>query len=360
MVDSIHSARFVRQFRSDEIEFRIFPSTPNRKIHRDLEYLESNIALLGGRLSLFVWLLDFVLFGKLRQLLLRRVSRKFKPDIIHALEFQHAAYLAEASLRHHSPRTTFIVSNFGSDIFWFQNFPRHLKRIRQVLARADRYSAECERDVKLAKQYGFAGETLKVFPNAGGFSELDLEKNSMQTSARRVIAVKGYEGWVGRASVALKALQMLGEELEGYDVIFYSCNRKILKQLNRSDSPFKSKVKAYRKHELSHGTVLDILSKARVYIGVSLSDGISTSLLESMAMGAFPIQTSTACVDEWFKDGVTGLAVKNFDPTSLANQIKFALESDDLVDRARIGNRATVVSRLVGPGNSAHLRDFYA
>lgn len=314
---------------------------------------------MGGRLSLFVWLLDLIFFGKLRQGLLRRQSRKFKPDFIHALEFQHAAYLAEASLRRNSPRTTFIVSNFGSDIFWFQNFPRHLKRIRRVLARTDKYSAECERDVKLAKKYGFAGKTLKVFPNAGGFSEMDLEKNFLQTSARRVIAVKGYEGWVGRASVALKALQMLGEELEGYEVIFYSCNRKILNQLNRSHSAFKSKVKAYRKHELSHHVVMDLLSKARIYIGVSLSDGISTSLLESMAMGAFPIQTSTACVDEWFEDGRTGIAVKNLDPASLANQIKLALESDDLVDRARIRNRDTVVSRLVGPQNSTHLKDFY-
>jgi glycosyltransferase involved in cell wall biosynthesis len=55
--------------------------------------------------------------------------------------------------------------------------------------------------------------------------------------------------------------------------------------------------------------MLDLFASSRIYVGISLSDGISTSLLEAMAMGAFPIQTSTACVDEWFADGVSGYRI---------------------------------------------------
>jgi glycosyltransferase involved in cell wall biosynthesis len=57
--------------------------------------------------------------------------------------------------------------------------------------------------------------------------------------------------------------------------------------------------------------MLDLFASARIYMGISLSDGISTSLLEAMAMGAFPIQTSTACVDDWFKPGETGFVISD-------------------------------------------------
>ena len=33
MADSVHTARWLRQFDSDEIEFVLFPSTPHRRIH---------------------------------------------------------------------------------------------------------------------------------------------------------------------------------------------------------------------------------------------------------------------------------------------------------------------------------------
>jgi len=39
----------------------------------------------------------------------------------------------------------------------------------------------------------------------------------------------------------------------------------------------------------NHAAILDLFGVARVYLGVSVTDGISTSMLEAMAMGAFPI-----------------------------------------------------------------------
>jgi len=40
-----------------------------------------------------------------------------------------------------------------------------------------------------------------------------------------------------------------------------------------------------------------------LHVGLSLSDAISTAVLESFASGAIPVQTSTACVSEWFDGG---------------------------------------------------------
>ena len=44
-----------------------------------------------------------------------------------------------------------------------------------------------------------------------------------------------------------------------------------------------------------HDEILRQFGRARLYLGISISDAISTSVLEAMSMGAFPIQTDTSC-----------------------------------------------------------------
>jgi glycosyltransferase involved in cell wall biosynthesis len=44
-------------------------------------------------------------------------------------------------------------------------------------------------------------------------------------------------------------------------------------------------------------------ANSRFYIGASRSDGISTSFLEALALGAYPIQTNTSCGNEWVEKG---------------------------------------------------------
>ncbi len=50
--------------------------------------------------------------------------------------------------------------------------------------------------------------------------------------------------------------------------------------------------------------------QSRVYIGASKSDGISTSFLEAMNYGAFPIQTNTSCAQDWINKGCVGRVVE--------------------------------------------------
>jgi glycosyltransferase involved in cell wall biosynthesis len=47
----------------------------------------------------------------------------------------------------------------------------------------------------------------------------------------------------------------------------------------------------------------DKFAASRIYIGASRSDGISTSFLEALALGAYPIQTNTSCGNEWVEKG---------------------------------------------------------
>ena len=97
---------------------------------------------------------------------------------------------------------------------------------------------------------------------------------------------------------------------------------------------------------ISHGEILALHARARISIGLSISDGISVSLLEAMAMGSFPIQSCTACADEWIEHGVSGMLVPPEDPDIIEMAIRTALSDDELVNRAAETNRQVVQKRL--------------
>ena len=188
MLDSIHSARWLDQFSEQEIDFLLFPSSPNRRIHPQLKaLLERNttanykIVYLGKWFGLPLWILDKFTNNFFQGALLRLLINKYSPSIVHALELQNAGYVSLRALSKSKPQgLRFIATNWGSDIFWFQRFPKHRAKLQALLKLADAYSAECHRDVALARELGFTGDALPVIPKAGGFSKayLSLHPNS--------------------------------------------------------------------------------------------------------------------------------------------------------------------------------------
>jgi hypothetical protein len=333
MFDSVHFARWLEQYQDQNLSFILFPSSPHRRIHPKIENLLRNkvqatysLVPLSRYFGLPLWIIDKFVDNLFRGWLLRRVIGSAKPDYVHALELQNAGYLVLKSIGGSKPNhLKVIVTNYGSDIFWFSRFPKHLQKLRALLSIADFYSAECERDIVLAKELGFVGTTMPVRPNAGGFSVEILNAPLTNSAERTTIAVKGYHGWVGRAHVAIEAISLIADELAKYRVVFYSCNLSTVRLAKKLSKATGLDIEINRKGSLSHEQMLKLFSRSAVYMGLSESDGISTSLLEAMAMGAVPVQTSTACCDEWFSLD-TGVSIKKIDPKEVSQGILRALE----------------------------------
>jgi glycosyltransferase involved in cell wall biosynthesis len=369
MVDSIHVARWIAQFEPKEVKFILFPSGPNRRVHPNIVEMmakgrkfEDQITIVpfGGRLSLPLWALDRFFGERIRGLLLRRILQTALPDFVHALEFQHAGYVTMRALADKSITTAFIATNYGSDIYWFQQFPKHKAKIQAILDRADLYSAECQRDYLLAKNLGFDGVDLPLGPNAGGVELTGDRSDFLAPSKRKTIAIKGYHGWVGRALVALEAVESLQQDLRDYEIVVYSANRKVVKRARRLKQKTGLNLVVHKKGSLSHRQVLEIFRKSRIYVGISLSDGISTSLLEAMSVGAFPIQTSTACADEWVVDGQTCVLITTLAREPIASAIALALEADELVDTAHQLNVNKIIEEAAPDSLMRQARRFYA
>ena len=368
MADSIHVARWIDQFEPTEVKFILFPSGPNRRVHpKILEMIETGksfddqitIVPFGGKLSLPLWALDRFFGDRIRGLLLRRILNETLPDFIHALEFQHAGYVTMRALADKDITTPFIATNYGSDIYWFQQFPKHKAKIQAILGRADLYSAECQRDYLLAKNFGFDGVDLPLGPNAGGV-ELTGDRSDFQApSKRKTIAIKGYHGWVGRALVALDAIESLQHDLRDYEIVVYSANLKVARRALQIGKKLGLRVSVHKKNSLSHQGVLGIFAKARIYVGLSLSDGISTSLLEAMSMGAFPIQTSTSCADEWISPGRSGFLIRSLDADEVSRALKLALDDDVLVDEAAEFNKQVIKTKADSGTLKQGAKSFY-
>lgn len=365
MVDSIHVARWISQFDPKEVRFILFPSGPNRRVHPKIVELiskgqefENQITIVPfwGRLSVLLWCIDRLIEDGLRGLILRRLLKRVNPDFVHALELQHAGYVTSKALEDPSVTTPFIATNYGSDIFWFQRFSNHRKKIQKVLSRAQRYSAECSRDVLLAKNLGFTGLTLPVFPNSGGLDIQDFSSGGEEIQLRKKIAIKGYQGWAGRAGAVVKALMINPRLVDGFELNFYSVNLRLFPKLLWLRFRYHLQVKIFSKGALSHNQLMTLFSESRIYIGASLTDGISTSFLEASAMGAYPIQTGTACVREWAVEGFCGEVLDDLEPETINGAIVRALVAtethNDALEKFRMAlmdkispEKAKVVSR---------------
>jgi hypothetical protein len=107
-------------------------------------------------------------------------------------------------------------------------------------------------------------------------------------------------------------------------VIIYSVTDDLLERSNKFKNAFPGQVSVFKVREkIPRSILLSYLSKARIYIGASKSDGISTSFLEALCLGAYPIQTNTSCAGEWMNLGFSGSIIE---PTSL--EILNALNSN--------------------------------
>lgn len=353
MVDSPHLARWLDQFTNQPIDFLVFPSTPNRKLHVKLRQLVDDAGPTAtfstprwaSSLSLPLTMLDLAFFGRLRKTLLIRSIRSFQPDLIHALELQHGGYLAQESIQAVGAKVPFFVTNWGSDLYWFGQFRRHRTRLTRLLQNCDYYSAECDRDVRIAIEFGYSGRFHQTAPNSGGI-DLDETRQIFEripTSSRRLILIKGYTNFVGRAHLLLKELPKFSSEFKNHQIVVYSATtraRLMVLMLRRTGKL--TQISAIRKRRLSEKEMLELFGQAVAYVGFSLSDGVSTSMLEAMAAGCLPLQTSTACIDEWGRRGASIIALDPNDPRGAIEKLILALRQGDSNNTAAQQNRAVI------------------
>ncbi len=103
---------------------------------------------------------------------------------------------------------------------------------------------------------------------------------------------------------------------------------------------------------LNREQVLAMLPQARVMLAPSLTDGIPNSMMEAMALGAFPIVSPLDTITPVVKNEDNVLFARNLYPEEIANALIRAMQDDALVDRAAERN----VSRVDELANRSRVR----
>jgi glycosyltransferase involved in cell wall biosynthesis len=355
MADSVHTARWIRQFDKDKIEFVLFPSTPHRRIHPLI--LQHISQRLTSTLKISKWMklgalpigiFDLIFNNFFRAKLLAAEINSFQPDFVHVMETQHSGYLTDKALANVKKRPKIVLSIWGSDLLWFQRFTSHKSRIESILKKVDYLITECHRDEEIAKSLGFLGSCIYGVPASGGFSLKEVGGAEVYDapSLRKIIAIKGYSGFVGLGPMALRALNRIPHLLNGYSIVVFSANWKtrFIAQIVKLRTGLKIEIRM--KHSQTPAEMRSLFLKSRIVIGVSESDGLPATIKEAAFFGAFPVQTDTSCAGEWFENGVSILLIPAHSPESLEQALITSLKDDKLVDTAAQINFEIARSRM--------------
>ena len=348
MFDSVHFYRWLEQFKNQDLHIIILPSKPFRNVHENLRSLISenrNFSFASNFYRYkFCGYIDFflskILFrSSYRVRLLNAVLKSHNFHRIHALEIQGAGYLClDWSTKYKSKfLNNLIITNWGSDIYFFMHNSKHLDKIKRVLSIASFYSAECIRDYDLAVKLGYKAEFLDCNPNSGGV-QFENSRIITPASERDLILIKGYGGLFGEANLAVSAISLILEEFPKLKIFYYSVTKDIAPLIVSQKKIFKNSIDySAVDSRIPYDEMLDKFRSAKVYIGISKSDGISTSFIEALCAGAYPIQSNTSCANEWVNKGIRCTLV-DLSVDQIKNAILSILENPDLLDSSVLNN----------------------
>ena len=279
---------------------------------------------------------------------LAQTIERLQPDIIHSFELYSECYplYRARELLGGDLNVPWMVSLWGSDIYNNQNDPQKVEIIRDIMTACDYLLPDCQRDARLARKFGFVGQVPAIFPGPGSFAvdEMRALLPTAAPSSRRVIALKGYQGWHGRALHVLEALEDCAQLLSDYQIVVYSPSPMVVKKVKQLQVQGKLNIDLLPRSPQKK--IFELLGRSRIAIGVNVTDGTPNTMLEAMIMGAFPIQSDTGATAEWIEQGKNGLMVEPENKIALISAIKEGLRNDDLVDSAARINADIAYQRL--------------
>lgn len=283
---------------------------------------------------------------------LSKLIEELKPDCIHSLGMQAYSYCLLDARNYIGGQlpAPWIYSCMGSDIFYWGQFQEHQGKIKQVLEACDYFIANCERDVRLARQFGFKGEVLGLFQGGGGYpiEKMQNFRQSGPSSQRKVVAVKGFQHFAGRAFNAIESLRQCLDYLMGYTVVIYQAHPDVIQKAYEYLRCPTIKLEIMPRSPVED--MWKLFGQSRISLGVSVSDGVPNAMIEAMIMGAMPIQTDPGgATSEWINDGINGLIIPPDSIEKIASAIKRGLTDDVLVDNAAISNLFLTTERINRP-----------
>lgn len=364
--DSLHAQGWIGLLQGSDIEARVFSvplqtktslppawSYPTYVVNRPKSdarvsgEIRSLIPEIPYTRSLSNWVEDrFALSARW----LARIIRNWRPDIVHSLPLHTGGKLTRKALERIpvSQWPRWIASSWGSDMYVGLDDPGARPNIEFILHNCDGFMADCRRDLRLATEAGLAPEKIAFaegVPGNGGIDVGRFEALRSSPAPRNLILIpKAFEReHANRTFTVLEALRLVGEDLEGYEIHLLMASKSVRNWLRKM--PESLQRRCHCREMIPQPELFDMLSRTRLMLAPSLSDGTPNVLLEAMAAGALPIVSPLESILEWVEDGRNGLLAHALYPDQIAAAIRRGLRDDQLFESAKAENWEMIQKR---------------
>ena len=295
---------------------------------------------------------------------LRAFIQEVQPDIIHAMRVPYEGMLTAYALRlHSSQRSSFRSARFIVSI-WGNDFTLHAPSTplmgwftRMTMSKVDALHADVERDIRLAKEWGFSEANVSlVIPGNGGIrSDVFYQPKELVTNPI-IVNPRGIRPYV-RNDMFFKSIPLVLAKRS--DARFLCTGMQGAAQVMEWIRELKIEHAVELLPLIPHTEMGDVFRRAQLVVSPAIHDGTPNSLIEGMACGCFPVAGDLESIREWITNGQNGLLVNPNDPQSIADAILLGLERKDLRRNAAGLNAKIISAKAEYVGNMEKVRKFY-
>lgn len=285
---------------------------------------------------------------------LRAFIEEVKPDLVHAMRIPYEGMVAADAYT----GVPLIVSIWGND-FTLHGPSTPLMRhyTRWTMQVAEGLHADCHRDVRLAREWGFgARRPSLVAPGNGGVRTDVFYPPEKLVEEAVILNPRGVRPYVRNDSF-FKAIPLV---LKKHPNARFICTGmagepqvlRWIEELGIADSVELLGL-------IPPNQIADVYRRAQILVSPSIHDGTPNTLLEGMACGCLPAAGNLESIREWITPGENGLLFDSNDPQSIAETLVHAIQNKNLREKAAGLNQEIVAARAEYKSNMAKAEEFY-
>ncbi len=293
---------------------------------------------------------------------LARVIQSWRPDIIHTLGLEPAAYVYMNARRRgglESIGTWVAQVRGGPELVWRQHMADYRAKLQAIFATCDQLIADNRQNYEYAAKLGLSDDRvspLGVVPGTGGIDVDRMLAAGREPPSRRrtVLWPKAYECPPSKALPVFEALKLAWDRMPACEMYLTAMSPDM--EVRFMHLPERIKKVCHTAARLPRERTLELMTESRVMLAPSLIDGVPNTMLEAMASRTFPIVSPVETLVPLVRNEENVLFARNLYPHEIADALVRGMSDDAMVDAAadanlalvrRIGDRATIRPRVV-------------
>jgi glycosyltransferase involved in cell wall biosynthesis len=301
---------------------------------------------------------------------LRQAIARIRPDLIHAMRIPFEGMVVAMAMKGSEmvgggqKRAPLLISVWGNDFTLHARSTTAMTHFtQQALQAVDALHTDCQRDLRLAKEMGFAStKPAIVVPGGGGvnldvFHPAEIEAQPItEKSPIRIINPRGIRAYV-RIDTFFQAIPLVVSQFPEVRFLCPGMAGESQAQKWISDLAISEKVELLSAQPQKE--MADLFRQSLISTSITTHDGTPNTLLEAMACGCFPIVGDIEALREWITPGENGLLVDPGDANALAQAIIRAISQTDMRLKAKERNLNLVKEKVEYRKTMHNVEEFY-